>query len=382
MRSQELLNWIDNLSEDPQVQTQQIKAMPKALRKELLNEATLRNLKLKASLNDEENRLPENVREISVLAVYCKTPDIKKNFQELELDGWNDGNAPSSNIIDTSSLFAVLVPSRDGMRPRYYNETLLARQNTTILYTGEQLYQFDWDVFHALICLANGKFGCLNQIPPMKVLGLLGYSKAGKIYDQLAETLNRLNQATISIYRHYPDGKHPDLQIGNVGRSGKYRQVNLHLTDQYEWNRGLMIQYALDPRLSMLFANHEYGLIDWEKRNCMGKNELAKKLQCLFAGQKANEQCHRVAKVRDLSLMAKDMASFTRFLEKALNLLLDVGIIKAFWIEKPKRGDAEEKLFYIWKDKCPPEKFQNPGGRRGKYCDLNNRKTPKATKRS
>ena len=43
--------------------------------------------------------------------------------------------------------------------------------------------------------------------------------------------------------------------------------------------------------------------------------------------------------------------------------------IQAYWIEKPKQGEGDEKIFCVWKDKCPPVGEQNPDGRRGKYVD-------------
>ena len=90
------------------------------------------------------------------------------------------------------------------------------------------------------------------------------------------------------------------LKIGIVGQSGRMDKDNLTLLGHYSWRRGYLISYSLDARLSMLFGNFEYGLVDWETRNRMGKNEMAKKLQCLFSGQKANQQFHKAAKVRDL----------------------------------------------------------------------------------
>lgn len=370
MRSPELNEWINGLSKNPDEIKQRVLGMPKKLKVELLEEAFLRSPKLKQSMDSSDDVVPASVREIDALLQYCKTPEIFKDNLELTLDGWNSGNVPSSNIIDTSSLFAVLTPSSEKERPYFRKEILFARQNTTIVYTGELLFQFDWDVFHALICLSHGRFDTVTSVQPTEILELLGLTRCGPVYDLLEASLDRLSKAFISITRVYPDNKHPTMKIGVPGQSGRKDRDNLTLIDHYSWRRGFVIRYSLDARLTMLFGNLEYGLIDWKTRNLIGKNEMAKKLQCLFAGQKANQQFHKVAKIRELCRLSADMAEFTRLLEKALRILLEIGAIKAFWIEKPKRGESEKKLLCVWKDNCPSKAGQNPDGRRGKYSDL------------
>lgn len=374
MRTPELVDWINSLSKNPDEIKQKVLAMPKKLKNELLEEALLRNPKLKQGLDKSDDVVPSSVREIDALLQYCKTPEIFKDNFELTLDGWNSGNVPSSNIIDTSSLFAVLTPSSEKERPFFRKEVLFARQNTTIVYTGELLFQFDWDVFHALICLSHGKFDTITSVQPTAILELLGLPRNGRVYDLLEASLDRLSKAFISITRVYPDDKYPTMKIGVPGQSGRKDRDNLTLIDHYSWRRGFVVRYSLDARLTMLFGNFEYGLIDWKTRNMIGKNEMAKKLQCLFAGQKANQQFHKVAKIRELCRVSAGMAHFTSLLEKALTILVEIGAIKAFWIEKPKKGLAEEKILCIWKNTCPSKSGQNPGGRRGKYRDAN---TPK-----
>lgn len=374
MRTPELVDWINSLSKNPDEIKQKVLAMPKKLKNELLEEALLRNPKLKQGLDKSDDVVPSSVREIDALLQYCKTPEIFKDNFELTLDGWNTGNVPSSNIIDTSSLFAVLTPSSEKERPFFRKEVLFARQNTTIVYTGELLFQFDWDVFHALICLSHGKFDTITSVQPTAILELLGLPRNGRVYDLLEASLDRLSKAFISITRVYPDDKYPTMKIGVPGQSGRKDRDNLTLIDHYSWRRGFVVRYSLDARLTMLFGNFEYGLIDWKTRNMIGKNEMAKKLQCLFAGQKANQQFHKVAKIRELCRVSAGMAHFTSLLEKALTILVEIGAIKAFWIEKPKKGLAEEKILCIWKNTCPSKSGQNPGGRRGKYRDAN---TPK-----
>lgn len=59
------------------------------------------------------------------------------------------------------------------------------------------------------------------------------------------------------------------------------------------------------------------------------------------------------------------MANFTRLLAKALDALFNAGAIKGYWIEKPKLGNADQKLVYIWKKRVPSSKQLNKGCLRG-----------------
>ena len=132
MRSPELKEWVNSLPKAPDEVKAKITSMPKRLKTELLYEAFIRNPKIK-QIFDEGEGLPQGVRETNALVSYCKTADIFKDFLEMKLNGWNDGNVPSSNIIDTSSLFSVLVPSCEGDRAFYRKEVLFTSQNTTII---------------------------------------------------------------------------------------------------------------------------------------------------------------------------------------------------------------------------------------------------------
>lgn len=143
--------------------------------------------------------------------------------------------------------------------------------------------------------------------------------------------------------------------------------MGLHLVSDYRWNQGQDLTFVLDSKLIKLFGNSEYGLIDWEKRRQLKHNDLAKKLQNLFSGQKDNLLKHQVATIKERSGLTADMKGFTLSLVRALNLLCEKDVIKAYWISKPKRGFAESKMLYVWWREIPPQ-HEIPV-ERGSYTD-------------
>ena len=143
--------------------------------------------------------------------------------------------------------------------------------------------------------------------------------------------------------------------------------MGLHLISDYRWDQGQSLTFVLDSKLIKLFGNSEYGLIDWEKRRQLKHNDLAKKLQSMFSGQRDNLLKYQVSIIKDRSGLSSEMKSFTMKLIKALNLLCEKDVIKAYWISKPKRGFAETKMLYVWWREIPPQ-HEIPV-ERGSYTD-------------
>ena len=56
------------------------------------------------------------------------------------------------------------------------------------------------------------------------------------------------------------------------------------------------------------------------------------------------------------------MKAFTRQLKKALDELIRVGVIKAYWISMPPKGQSEDKRLYIWKNQLPTKLEPIPKG--------------------
>ena len=352
MRSQELTDWIAKFKTKEAVLTK-LAALPKHLKQELLTEALNHCPDLKYDFEHLDEALyPIRDWENWILRSYCQKIGLF-NGPMLNLAGWQNGLAPSSKILDSSNLFTVLVPSNNHERPYHHEKRLMASQGVTILHTGELLFQFDWDVFHALLCLSHGQLDQYHVLEPVKVFDLLDIAHGGGGYKMLWASLGRLAHTDIKVIRGEGNGAEEWVRLISVSQSGSNQPV----------------YFSLPAKLKTFFSDNEYSFVDWGIRNKLGSNDLAKKLQCLFAGSKANQQFYDAAQIMFMCGLATDMASFTRTLKKALDVLLKARAITAYWVEKPKRGLAEEKIFCVWMRTRPSVEQQNPNGKRGLYFD-------------
>lgn len=363
-RSDELNEWINKHSSSEDL-IEDLPNLPSALKKELLNEALELCPSIRSNYENREGAI-KGVRDKIALIAYCKTKEV---FGDIGLDIplLNDDNTLSFNILDTSSLFSVCCPKASSVRHFCRNEVLACRKNVAIEYTGEVLYQFDWDVFQMLITLSKGDFSKAHTVTPSEILQRLGMTDGGENYDRLEQTLKRLFETGLYIHRVSEEGK----EIAVVGSKMTTRMSSqksyrtMRLVQNYSWYRGLQIRFELDPQIRALIGHNEYGLVDWETRNKLQKNDLAKKLQALFSGHE-NMQNHSLLKLREWCRLNSDLTMFTKLLKRALNELVHYDVIHSYWLYKPKRGDMEKRYLRIWRKKAPSAKEPIPK-ERGEY---------------
>lgn len=362
-RSKELSEWISKHSNSEEL-IEDLPNLPTALKKELLNEALELNPVIRTNYENREDSI-KSVRERIALIAYCKTKEV---FGDIGLDITllNNDNTVSFNILDTSSLFCVFIPNT---QERHYcrNEVLACRKNVAIEYTGEVLYQFDWDVFHMLITIAGGDFSHSHRTTPAEMLRRLGMTAGGENYDRLERTLARLYETGLYIHRQDDEGD-PNVIIGRKMPAHSSSQKNyktMRLIQNYSWFRGLEIQFELDPQIRSLIGHNEYGLVDWETRNKLQKNDLAKKLQALFSGHE-NMQNHKLVKLKEWCRLGSNLTVFSKQVKRALDELVKHDVIHSYWLYKPRRGELEKRYLRIWRKKGPSAKEPVPK-ERGDY---------------
>lgn len=351
VRSKELQAWIDAQG-TPEGVYGAVRDLSGKLREELLQEAL--SIDQIAQKFDEKNGLEPKTKEIAALKAYCSFPEIMGPVS-MELAGWHERNVPSSNIIDSSALFKAVSPEQYGKkRPFHHQKAIASRSTVYIDYTGEELCQFDWDVLHYLICCSRDAFNVPHTITPLNMVKTLGLPINGQSYEQIFDSVVRLFEGSIYV-QNTPKTGNNNFVIGRRRRTARGQVMGLHLISDYRWNQGQSLTFVLDSKLIKLFGNSEYGLIDWEKRRQLKHNDLAKKLQSMFSGQRDNLLKYQVSIIKDRSGLCSEMKSFTMKLIKALNLLCEKDVIKAYWISKPTRGFAETKMLYVWWREIPPQ---------------------------
>lgn len=349
-RSDALNEWIAKHSTSEGL-IEDLPNLSPSLKKELLREALELNIDIRQNYENRDGSV-KAIRDQIALVAYCKTKEVFGNVS-LDIPLLNSTNTLSFNILDNSSLFGVFIPNIQERR-YFRNEVLACRKNVAIEYTGQALYQFDWDVFHMLITLAQGDFSKAHTTTPSEILHRLGLTAGGENYVRLEQTMIRLYETGLYIHRLDADGQ--DVVV--VGRKmaalspSQRNYKTMRLIQNYSWFRGLEISFELDPQIRSLVGHNEYGLIDWESRKKLQKNDLAKKLQALFSGHE-NMQNHSLAKLKEWSGLSSEWKEFSRQLKKALNELIRYDIIHSYWLYKPSRGEIEKRYLRIWRKKPP-----------------------------
>ena len=356
MRSPELQQWIKS-KPTAEIASDTIDELPPVLRKELLQEA-LKECEINQTYETARHlgKDSQKWREDMALRSFCKLPQFRGSVA-LDLPGWNDGNTPTSNIVSNSGLFGVQTSQNSGeKRPYLRNAQIACRANVAIKYKGEKLYQFDWDVWHQLICISRNNLGVPHSVDCRELLRRMGLTGTGPNIASLKQTIVRLRAAYIYVEYNSKSGKNT-FKIGST--RVKDFQAGLNLVADHIWLDG-HISFTLDYRLCRLFGNREYGLVDWEKRKKLKRNDLAKWLQNYYSSQSSNQQFDRVDRLKLLTGLTSSIKDFTRLLENALNLLLQHEVIRAYWISKPKRGCLEERSICIWRDIPPASSDEIP----------------------
>ena len=344
-RSKALQAWIDERGTKEKIR-EDFRSLPADLWTELLNEAILDDRVLR--VRESMSTCPKTTQEVAMLEFYCGLDEILGSVP-MPKTGWNEGNLPSANIIHSSSLFHVRTKSS---RKFYKAETLFSRSTSVIEYTGEELFQDDYDVFLCLVKLSADAFNKMHSIAPLKLLRMLGWVENGKAYERLESSLRRLAEGSIYVANNPEKGDSPNvLQMGISKKKGGGKHGGfaiLNLISYLTYVRGYSISFGLDSRIVRLFGNNEYGLIDIQKRIALGQNDLSKMLQCLFSGA-GNIQYHNVDKLFALSGMQCARKEFTRLLVKALERLRENEIIKTYELSKAEWGHAEKQKLTIYR---------------------------------
>ena len=344
VRSTALQAWIREKGTKEKIK-ESFRSLPDDLRTELLKEAMHddRVLRVKEALVN----CPKRTQETVMLEFYCGLDEILGSVP-MPKKGWNDGNLPSANIIHTSSLFHVRTKSA---RKFYKGQVLFSRSTTVIEYTGEELFQDDYDAFLCLIKISSDAFNVCHSVSPKQIIRTLGWADSGQSYERLENILRRLREGSIYVANNPEKAQSPNvIQMGVSQDKAKSKHFTiLNLISFIDYYRGYDIRFTLDPRIVRLYGNNEYGLIDIQKRNALGQNDLSKMLQCLFSGA-GDIQYHNVDKLFALSGMQCARKEFTRSLVRALDKLKQTKIIKAYDLPKAKWGKFETQKLTVYRN--------------------------------
>lgn len=242
-------------------------------------------------------------------------PAAKKSapVPQLSLDLWPDAVRGVPNAILRSALFSVM---KD--RPIAKRELLAAVDGIEVRFTGIRLNQKDLDYFEVLLHLQRMQpLGSPIRFTASAFLKAMGLSVGKYQYDELKDVFARLgaNQTEITWTKERKTFSSPLIQ--------KFARDE----DTHEY---VML---LSSEMIKLYETG-YTQIDWEQRQALGKNMLAKSLHGLYASHAAPFP-FKVETIRTLTgSNIKDLSKFRQKLRQALEELVEVGALSSWEIDK------------------------------------------------
>ena len=257
--------------------------------------------------------------------------------KQMFLPGFDIGAMP--NHLNRSSLIA---PIARGKRKTHSQTVMVTRSDCVLEYSGQQLDEADGDLIMALIAFARPY--ALGTPVPLNRKELLRKIKPGGIgrtqYEWLHSAIKRLREGVIFLEARKPDG------------STRYKIGHMHsfsIVKELDYNEETEVYtYMMDPRWMQLFGNREYGLIDFEKRLQIGRNQdMAKTLQRLVATSSDAVQRYALEWLKAKMDYSSPMRKFKDALTAAVDELTRLEIIVKGSIEDSTKGKPQ---LVLWLD--------------------------------
>lgn len=238
-----------------------------------------------------------------------KTGCMRKQAEVIQFPLWPEPERAAPNAFLRSALFGVV---KKGARRYCKQEKLAAWPDTELAFTGEQLDQYDEDVWMQLVHLHR-----IQGVEPGRPLqvnakargfmrefgrGKGGTSTAKAFYDSIV----RMEACAISVKQKF-EGRRLEY-IGSLVQ----KAVREEGTERWA--------VTLNPDLLPHFAPGCYTRMDWQTRLAL-KTDLARWLHGYVSSHQATpKQPHRIGleRLRELSGSTTELKDFRRKLKKAM----------------------------------------------------------------
>ena len=235
----------------------------------------------------------------------------KKEAKIIQFPLWPEPERAAPNAFLRSALFGVV---KKGTRRYCKKEQLAAWPDTELAYTGEQLNQYDEDVWMQLVHLHR-----LQGVEPGKPLYVnakqrgfmreFGRGHGKNTAKFFYESVNRMEACGVHLTQPI-EGKEVEYTSSLVQKFARVKGEE----------RWLIV---LNPDLLPFFAPGHHTRLDWETRRAL-RTDLAKWLHGYVCSHKTKpKQPHRigVARLRELSGAKTELKDFRRKLKKAMEML-------------------------------------------------------------
>lgn len=244
-------------------------------------------------------------------AVENKVPVAK----QLKLELWPDAVRGVPNALLRGALFGVSTE-----RKMLQKRTVIAAvDGYEIRFKGETFNQTDLDVFESLLHLAQPHaLGKRVEFSAHSLLKTLGRGTGGQDHERLKDEMARLIGGVVEI----SDLKGKKTYMGTLVQDAGIDEA----TGRWE--------AVFNKKMLKLYENG-YTLVDWDQRQTLGKNNLAKWLHGHYASH-AKPFPYKVETIMELcGSTTKRLGDFRKLLRTALTQLVEIGAIKS-WTIDPK----------------------------------------------
>lgn len=240
--------------------------------------------------------------------------------KQLSLELWPDAVRSLPNSVLRGALFGVSVT-----RKIHKKRTLIAAlENYEIRFKGETFNQTDLDTLQGMLHLARPHpLGTRVEFSVHSFLKELGRKVSGEQHEQFKEQIVRLMGGVV--------------EITSIKDQKTFMGTLVHKAFRDEATGRYVVIFDEDM-LQLYQTGHT--LIDWEQRQALGKNNLAKWLQGFYASH-AKPFPYKVETIFNLCGSTTDrLGDFRKLLRLALDQLINVGAIKS-WSIDPKTDLVE-----------------------------------------
>jgi hypothetical protein len=240
--------------------------------------------------------------------------------KQLSLELWPDAVRSLPNSVLRGALFGVSVT-----RKTHKKRTLIAAlENYEIRFKGETFNQTDLDTLQGMLHLARPHpLGTRVEFSVHSFLKELGRKVSGEQHEQFKEQIVRLMGGVV--------------EITSIKDQKTFMGTLVHKAFRDEATGRYVVIFDEDM-LQLYQTGHT--LIDWEQRQALGKNNLAKWLQGFYASH-AKPFPYKVETIFNLCGSTTDrLGDFRKLLRLALDQLINVGAIKS-WSIDPKTDLVE-----------------------------------------
>jgi TrfA protein len=233
---------------------------------------------------------------------------------QMSLELWPNSVRGVPNTILRSSLFSInqrrLIAKK--------RELLSTVDGIEIRFKGERFNQTDLDVWEMLLHLARQQpLGNQVEFSAHSFLKELGRGIGQTQHEQLKEEIVRLRSGTVEI------------TWKNEGKTFMGGLVEKAFRDEVTQKYVVVF----DQKMLCLYEGG-YSHVDWEQRNALGNNSLAKWLHGFYASHAAPFP-YKVETIRTLCGSSNgELRGFRRDLKIALTELVEVGAIVSWEINK------------------------------------------------